>query len=235
MTALHFNAAPGLRDNKAAKLPSASAARRTQRYTSFVRWVRKSHGWVGLWGALLGLLFGFSGIWLNHRAVLKLPVAQERTNAQLALPDPPPANAKNMAVWLQVALGAGNPANSMRVEPARPIAWADRTPPVMQPEHWIFNFGGPNAIVQADYWQGNRSVSVTTTTNGLLATLRNLHTGAGMSIPWILLVDTLAGSMIFLSISGVILWVQTNRRRAIGVSIFSLAAALTLGFTLMRL
>ena len=44
-------------------------------YNTVIRWVRKSHGWVGLWGAVLGLLFGFSGIWLNHRAVLKLPVA----------------------------------------------------------------------------------------------------------------------------------------------------------------
>lgn len=235
MTALHFNAAPSVRDNKAARLPSASAARRAQRYASFVRWVRKSHGWVGLWGALLGLLFGFSGIWLNHRAVLKLPVAQERTNAQLALPDPPPANAQDMGVWLQAALGAAGPANVVRVEPARPVDWAGKASPLVQPERWVFNFGGPNAIIQADYWRGNRSVGVTTTANGFLATLSNMHKGTGMSVPWILLVDTLAGSMIFLSMSGVILWVQTNRRRAIGVTIFSLAAALTLGFTLMRL
>ena len=68
----------------------------------------------------------------------------------------------------------------------------------MQPEHWVFNFGGPNQIVQADYWVGNRSVGVTTTANGMLATLNNMHKGTGMSMPWILLVDTLAGSMIFL-------------------------------------
>lgn len=105
----------------------------------------------------------------------------------------------------------------------------------MQPEHWIFNFGGPNAIIQADYWRGNRSVSVTTTSNGILATLSNMHKGVGMSIPWVLLIDTLAGSMIFLSLSGVLLWVQTNRRRAVGMVILTLSMVLTFGFALVRL
>ena len=71
---------------------------------SAMRWLRKMHGWIGLWGAALGLIFGFSGIWLNHRAVLKLPpVLQERSHAQLALPDIAPASAKDMAQWLQGA------------------------------------------------------------------------------------------------------------------------------------
>lgn len=249
-----------------------------QRYATFVRWVRKSHGWVGLWGAVLGLLFGFSGIWLNHRAVLKLPVSQERSNAQLLLPDPAPATAEAMRDWLQDALDLSGPANSMRVEPAKPVQWTEKakktasseskpsgaivissvnaislvasltslvassvttSPPepfrLMQPEHWIFNFGGPNAIIQADYWRGNRSVGVTTTSNGILATLSNMHKGVGMSIPWVLLIDTLAGSMIFLSLSGVLLWVQTNRRRAVGMAILTLSMVLTFGFALARL
>ena len=208
-------------------------------YNNIIRWIRKSHGWVGLWGAILGLLFGFSGIWLNHRAVLKLPVTQTRSNAQLVLTDPAPATANEMQAWIQTTLGITGTANSTRVNAAKAVAWTDKKssmqPPLMQPEQWVFNFGGPNEIVQADYWLGNRSVGVTTTANGILATLSNMHKGTGMSIPWILLVDTLAGSMIFLSISGVLLWVQTNRKRAVGVAIFSVATSLTLGLTLVRL
>ena len=29
---------------------------RVNRRLTFVRWVRKTHGWFGLWGALLGLM-----------------------------------------------------------------------------------------------------------------------------------------------------------------------------------
>ena len=208
-----------------------------------MRWLRKTHGWIGLWGAALGLLFGFSGIWLNHRAVLKLPpVLQQRSQVQLALPDPAPLNAKDMAQWLQDALRLNSDASSVRVDAARPVAWSERagttpnaTKTMMQPERWVFNFGGPSMMVQAEYWQGNRSVSVSTTANGFIATLTNLHKGVGMSVPWILLIDTLAGSMIFLSISGVILWTQMNRRRVIGASIFSASIALILVLIGMRI
>jgi len=207
-----------------------------QRRATAVQWIRKTHGWIGLWGAILGLLFGTAGIWLNHRAVLKLPMAQQRANAQLALPEPPPASAAEMAVWLQAALDQDRPPNSVRTEPARPVAWGEKGKPdtLMQPERWTFNFGGPDAIVQADYWRGNRSVGVTTTQNGFVATLTNMHKGTGMSVGWILLVDTLAGSLIFLSISGVILWMLTHRRRAVGLAIFGTSVALTLGLALAQ-
>lgn len=227
--------------NDPAALPQPGAVERPHphhRRATFVRWVRKTHGWFGLWGALLGLIFGISGIWLNHRAVLKLPpMSQQRINAQLVLPDPAPASAAEMAAWLQAALGLDGPPHSTRVEPARGVAWAqkDKQPALLQPEHWIFSFGGPNAVVQADYWRGNRSVGVTTTSNGFIATLTNMHKGVGMSLAWILLIDTLAGSLIFLSLSGVILWVQTSRRRLAGLMIFSSSVALTLGLVLMRL
>lgn len=56
-----------------------------------------------------------------------------------------------------------------------------------------------------------------------------------MSLGWILLVDTLAGSLIFLSLSGVILWLQTSRRRGIGLMIFGVSIVATLGLALTRL
>lgn len=205
---------------------------------TFVRWLRRTHGWFGLWGAVLGLVFGFSGIWLNHRAVLKLSPAQERSRAQLALPDPLPATPEALSAWLQDTLRLGMP-NTSRIEPARPVPWAGKpeagASPVMQPAHWTFNFGGPDETVQAEYWQGNRTVGVNTVRNGLVATLTNMHKGNGMSLAWILLVDTLAGSLIFLSVSGVLLWVQTHRRRLSGLAIFGVSLAAVLGVVFSRL
>ncbi|WP_431509685.1 PepSY-associated TM helix domain-containing protein [Variovorax sp. DAIF25] len=211
-----------------------------QRRTLAVQWIRRTHGWFGLWGAVLGLLFGFSGIWLNHRNVLKLPQSQERSRAQLALPEPAPATPEAMAAWLQQALRTDGPPRSTRIEPAKPVAWVDRkadpeAPALTQPAHWTFNFGGPNETVQADYWQGNRSVGVATTRNGLVATLTNMHKGGGMPLAWILLVDTLAGSLIFLSLSGVALWLLTHRRRAVGLAVFGVSLASMLAIALSAL
>lgn len=213
-------------DASAGKLASL----RVNRRLTFVRWVRKTHGWFGLWGALLGLMMGTSGVWLNHRATLKLELpGQQQMNAQLALPDPAPATAEAMAAWLLDALKLDRGPFNMRVERARPTPW-DRK--LTQPERWTFNFGGPNHVVQVEYWAGNKSASVRTTSNGFIATLTNLHKGTSMPIPWILLIDTLAGSLIFLSLSGVILWWETNRQRKLGIAIFAVAVTTTVGLAL---
>jgi hypothetical protein len=210
-------------------------SRRVNRRLTFVRWVRRMHGWFGLWGALLGLMTGVSGVWLNHRATLKLELpSQQHMNAQLALPDPAPSTAEAMAAWLQDALKLARGPNTLRVEKARPVPWArageERS--LRQPERWTFSFGGPDRLVQVEYWAGNRSASVRTTTNGFIATLTNLHKGVGMPVPWILLIDTLAGSLVFLSLSGLILWSETNRRRTLGLWIFATAVATTVGLAL---
>jgi len=236
-------------------------------------WLRKFHGWIGLWGATLGLLFGFSGIWLNHRAVLPLQPAVDRSSSQLPLPDPRPADPRAMAAWLQSALALPRPAGNVRVEPARPAPWAEKAaghPPqgrgdadrarareravdapavasapgdaaasspavAMQPEHWTFSFNAPRSQIQAEYWAGNHSVSVRRSDNGIVATLTNLHKGVGMPVAWILLVDTLAGSLILLSLSGLALWMLTRRRRTLGVAIFGTALVVAAGLAIAHL
>lgn len=208
--------------------------------TTWVVWLRKTHGWIGLWGATLGLVFGISGIWLNHRAVLQLPpVAQVRSHTQLALPEPAPPDAQALAAWLQTALQLGAPATSVRVEPSKPVAWAGGhdgpAAKLMQPEHWTINFGGPQTVLQAEAWAGNRSVSLRRTESGVLGTLMNMHKGVGMPVGWILLVDALAGSLILLSLSGLALWVLTHRKRVVGLTIFATGFALTGGLLLARL
>ena len=218
---------------------TALPSNRVNRRLAFVRWVRRTHGWFGLWGALLGLMAGTSGIWLNHRSVMKLELPdQQLTNTQLALPEPRPETANAMAVWLQQALKVDRPATNVRVERSRPVPWAERggeARPPMQPERWTFVFGGPNKVMQVEYWVGNRSAGVRTTQNGFIATLTNLHKGTTMPAPWILLIDTLAGAMIFLSLSGVILWWETHRRRLAGVVIFGVSVAATVALAMSPL
>ncbi|MEI7872635.1 MAG: PepSY-associated TM helix domain-containing protein [Alphaproteobacteria bacterium] len=222
---------------------TALASNSINRRLTFVRWVRRTHGWFGLWGALLGLMMGFSGVWLNHRNVMKLQLpSQQQLNAQLELPDPRPASIDALAAWLQQTLKLDRPANNQRVERARPVAWAEKGAerggeqrPLTQPERWTLNFGGPNHVVQVEYWVGNKSVGVRTPENGFIATLTNLHKGVGMPVPWILLIDTLAGSLIFLSISGAILWWETHRRRGLGIAIFGVSVVVTVALAVAPL
>jgi len=210
-----------------------TTGRRSRRGT-FLKWLRQAHGWIGLWGAALGLLFGTSGVLLNHRAVMKIPAAQSQESTfHLPLPDPAPADAQAMADWLQQALSLDRPAARVKSDPSKPVAWGDKT--VRQPAHWSAIFSSPRFNVQAEYWVGNRFVDVKRSNNNFFATLTNLHKGVGMSVGWILLVDTLAGSIILLSLTGVLLWALMSRRRMIGTAIGLTSLALVGGFALQGL
>lgn len=204
---------------------TAPAATRWSRI-NLLRWLRKMHGWIGLWGAALGLLFGVSGIVLNHRAVLKIPVAQvQESTVQILLPQPVPASAQAMVEWLRGELQLDHPNLKSREEPAHPVAWGDKA--LTQPAHWQMSLTTPRMNVQADWWVGNGYITLKRSDNNFFATIANLHKGVGMGAAWVLLADTLAGSIILLSLSGVVLWTQLNRRRVAGAAIGITALVLT--------
>jgi hypothetical protein len=149
---------------------------------------------------------------------MKIPVAPaQESTVQLALPDPIPQDVDAMTVWLQKELGFDRPPVRARSEPSKPVAWGDKT--LKQPAHWSFVFATPQNNVAVDYWVGNNFATARRNQNNLLGTLNNLHKGAGVGVGWVLLADTLAGAIIVLSLTGVLLWTLTNRRRALGAGI----------------
>lgn len=191
--------------------------RSRRRRAVFLSWLRKTHLYVGLWGALLGLLFGATGILMNHRAVMKIPVEKTvQTTAQLPLPARGFAAPEQMADWLQKELNfTPSQAPTIKSQPARKIIWADRG--VQQPERWSVNLASPQRSVSAEYFVGNRFIKLDQADATPLGTLTRLHMSAGAGVFWILLSDTIAGGMILLSITGLLLWTQLHRVRTVAV------------------
>jgi len=210
--------------------PVLTATQRTHRRSAlFVRWLRKIHLYVGLWGAALGLLFGATGLLMNHRALLKIPLekAVQRT-AQLKLAqDFDSADA--MAQWLQGELQFQGLQSRVKSDPPRRVAWGERT--VEQPERWSFNWQSPHKAVNAEYFVGNRFVKVETQDATPIGTLMRLHTASGVSAFWVLLSDTIAGGLIVLSLSGLLLWTRLHPIKLTAVAA-SLAALLAGGWFL---
>jgi uncharacterized protein len=213
----HYTSPASPRAQKLMDVAEQAARRQRSRRSNFIKWLRKVHGWVGLWGAVLGLMFGVTGFLLNHRAgPLKVstgePIVEEM---QMAVPAKPFHSPMDMAKWLKGELKLDGKPGRMRREPAHPVAWGDRS--TIQPEFWQIGIMGPTQNVQAEYWVGNGFVAVKRTHNTFLATLANLHKGVGLSVGWVLLIDTIAGSLILLSLTGVLLWTELNKRRMVGV------------------
>ena len=208
-----------------------AARHRRSRRATFIKWLRKVHGWVGLWGAVLGMLFGVTGFLLNHRAgPLKVSSGEPQVEQlQIPLPQKGFKSPGDMAHWLKDELHIDGKPGKARREPAHPVAWGDQS--AVQPEFWQVGIAGPGQSVQAEYWVGNGYVAVKRTQNSFLSTMNNLHKGTGLSVGWVLLIDTIAGSLILLSLTGVLLWTELNRRRTVGavLVIGSIIAAVACG------
>jgi hypothetical protein len=183
----------------------------------FLTWLRKTHLYVGLWGAALGLLFGVSGILMNHRAIMKIPVEKTvQSTAQLSVPERAFATPDELSAWLQKELSFAPVAPPVvRTHPARKIVWAERD--VQQPERWTISLTRPERGVSAEYFVGNRFVKLDQVDATPIGTLTRLHMSIGVNAFWVLLSDTIAGGMILLSITGLLLWTQLHTVRTIAV------------------
>lgn len=204
----------------------------------FLRWLRRIHGWVGLWGAVLGLLFGFSGIFLNHRAVMKIPaVKMEESEIQLAVPEPLPSNAKDFTRFVQQAL-------SIRQDPVKRPPKKDEKPERdvvfmgkdrAQPAIWKVEFQLPQAGIKAEYVAGNQYATIQRQDANVFGFITRMHKGVGMNAGWILLADSLAGALMMLSITGVLLWTKMRGSRLMMAGLIGTSLTLSLLFTLQSM
>jgi len=206
---------------------SASSTR--SRRSHFLKWLRKIHGWIGLWGAVLGLMFGVTGFLQNHRATMKIKAgAPEVSTVQMPVVADAFHSPRDLSKWVHDQLKLDRPATRVQREPAKPVTWGDES--MTQPEHWTARFVTPRYLVDADYWKGGTFVRVERREQGVIGVLEAMHRSQGANVGWILLADSIAGSLVLLSLTGVLLWTELNRRRTVGAIIFmaSLAAILVL-------
>lgn len=196
---------------------SDARVRGRSRRAVFLTWLRKIHLYVGLWGAALGLMFGVTGILLNHRSIMKIPVEKTvQKTAQLPIPERAFASPEQMSAWLQRELKfASEQVTQVKSQPARKIVWANQE--VLQPERWSVSLHSPMRGVNAEYFVGNRFVKLDHVDATPIGTLTRLHMSVGVSAFWVLLSDTIAGGLILLSITGLLLWTQLHTARTMAV------------------
>lgn len=204
-------------DEPAAPVCPGTGQRQRSRRAIVLTWLRKTHLYLGLWGAALGLLFGATGILMNHRAIMKIPVDKAvLTTAQLPLPAHPPVSSQEMATWLQQTLRfQPGQVTQVKSQPAKAVVWADRE--VMQPERWSVSLHSPQRGVNAEYFVGNRFIKLDHIDATTIGTLTRLHMAVGVSAFWVLLSDSIAGCLILLSITGLLLWTQLHTVRTVAV------------------
>jgi hypothetical protein len=198
----------------------------------FLVWLRRTHAWMGLWGAAMGLLFGVTGILLNHRNEMKIPLAKhEETRQVLTPPGASLESPETLEAWLRTEFKLPDAKSRIQKKPGGPVPWGGGQ--VEQPENWRVTLTAPNLSVNAEYWKGDASTHVEQKEANLWATLSSFHKGSGMSNAWILLTDTLAGALLVLAITGTLLWSRLHGPRLLAAGLIgtTLTGVLVLSLT----
>lgn len=180
-------------------------------------WLRVAHTWMGLWGAVLGFMFGVTGFLMNHRAVLKIPVEKAQTT-RMQVGIPAPFNEpEELTLWLRGRFALPDARATVRIQPAAQVRFVGRE--LTQPAVWSVSLGTPRFSVSARHLPGSGIVELETQDATAWGVLMRLHTGNGASSPWILIVDTIAGAFMLLTLSGVLLWTRLRLPRLAGVAV----------------
>jgi len=202
--------------NPAIAVQSAVAKRnRTHRI------VRQLHLWIGAWGAIAAILFGTSGFVMNHRAVLKIPQGSSSDLSKIELPVPEGVRStpEAMRAWLHDTQKLD--IDNVRVMRGQPVEFNGQK--IKPPARWMFSGGNARVSTQAEYSEGNASMTLSTTEQSPLAVLTRLHKGVGGGIAWILLTDTFALAMVALGISGILLWARGRSAKQMAFSVVGAA------------
>lgn len=184
----------------------------------FLVWLRRTHAWMGLWGAAMGLLFGVTGILLNHRNEMKIPLAKhEETRQVLTPPEASLESPETLEAWLRAEFKLPDAKSRIQKKPGGPAPWGGGR--IEQPENWRITLTAPNLSVNAEYWKGDAATHVEQKEANVWATLVSFHKGSGMSNAWILLTDTLAGALLVLAITGTLLWSRLHGPRLLAAGL----------------
>ncbi len=194
-----------------------------------VRWLKRVHAWTGFWGALLFLMLGVSGVLLNHRDTLKIDTGEpvEVSAMNIAVPAGSIRTEKALGEWAKAEF-------DLKAEPRPPKGGGEKGkggPKSFlgkkrpEAEKWELNFNHVNGRITVEHVKGSGSVAVKQTSQNLLGALKNLHKGTGVGIAWILFIDTIAGALIAMAVTGFLLWSRLHGGRLLAGSLLAGSAA----------
>lgn len=196
-----------------------TAPRSESRRAAFLRNLRRFHAWVGLTGASFGLLFGVTGFLMSHRAVMKIEAGQvEARKVQIEL-EQAPATIEALADALSAKFGV--PLSRMRWRVQAPKAARFGGQQVTAAPQWTVTVGGHAHFARATYLPGNRTVDLERSDANLIEALERMHKAEAGQAGLILLTDCFAGVLVFLTLSGTLLWTRLAGPRLLALGLAS--------------
>jgi len=190
------------------------------------RWIRQIHLWIGAWGALAAVLYGFTGLVMNHRMGENAwPQGDSRDAGATTLQIPAEARTspERLSLWLQET-------QDLDVQSIRKGGPGGRGGDAGQPPKWNFSGGTAAHSWQLEYAPGAGTAELKRSRQTFLAAINRLHKAVGGGVGWRVLADSFAIAMVLLGLSGLWMWARGRSYRQMVASVF---CASTLVFLLV--
>lgn len=193
-----------------------NATARPRASATAYRWIRQFHLWIGAWGAIAAILYGFSGLVMNHRfgdGAWPQGDSEETGRASLSVPTEARASAEALSTWLRASEGLD--AQVIRKPP----------PDAKGPPKWTLSGGTARDSWALEYKPGDDKAELKRSRHTLLAAVNRLHKAVGGGAAWIVLADSFAVGMILLGLSGVWMWGRGRTWKQMLLSVFAASVA----------
>ena len=189
------------------------------------RWIRQIHLWIGAWGALAAVLYGFTGLVLNHRMGENAwPQGESRDAGATGLSIPAEARTspEQLSMWLQKtqhldvqSIRKGGPGGR----------GGERGGDAKQAPKWSLSGGTAADSWHLEYTPGHESAQLKRSHQDFLAAINRLHKTVGGGIGWRVLADSFAIAMVLLGLSGIWMWARGRTYRQMITSVFCVSSA----------
>ncbi|MFM4704052.1 PepSY-associated TM helix domain-containing protein [Aeromonas bivalvium] len=195
------------------------------------KWVRRIHAWAGFATLTLMLIYGLTGLWLQHRAVLPLPGPHTAKSSEEIVLSAPLASPDELKALLQQrypdVIDEGRP----QITPPQTLP----TPsgPVTLPARWELRDVTLRQSLAASYVEGTLLVRTELQQANFAASLNRLHRGMGTGLPWQLVGDLAALAMLLLALTSLLMWNKLHGPAGRGIALLLGGALLTLVVALL--
>ena len=192
----------------------------SRRSATTYRWIRQFHLWVGAWGALAAILYGITGLVMNHRfgdGAWPQGDSNEVGKTSLAIPAEVRTTPEQLSLWLRDA-------QQLDAQVIRKGAPGGRGGDAKQPPKWTLSGGTASDSWSLEYAPGSDTADLKRSSHSTLAALNRLHKAVGGGGWWILLADSFAIGMILLGLSGIWMWARGRNPKEMLLSVMGLSS-----------
>ena len=182
------------------------------------KWLRRIHAWTGIVLIPLMLLYGVTGLWLQHRSTLKIPGPKTEIIDEVLNLDHSFNNTDDFKSFSSYQyLGWFDDTEVMVKES---ISLPTKSGSIVIPEIWSLRNVGLKGSLRISYVPETLVVRVKIQDPNFGAFMNRLHRGMGTGLSWQFLGDLAAISLILFSLTGLFMWTNLHGTSRAGVALF---------------